>query len=200
MANWWDEAYSAITQWSVSADQLNKDRGAYKDAFVANAAEKGLNYELTSRLMNESTTQEKDLMQSAADLDRRNTLDLMTGEHQFKMAGMQESNRLSKDYLAAQGYQERETLAEQGNQTRRTQEVVNKGAVDVEGVRAQASNYAQDSESQRSRYAQDAESNRVGLRGDEDRKTIRTQGDEARRSTAFEREHAAGLATRMSRR
>lgn len=200
MANWWDEAYSAITQWSVGADQLNKDRGAYKDAFIANAAEKGLNYELTSRLMNESTAQEKDLMQSAADLDRRNTLDLMTGEHQFKMAGMQESNRLSKDYLAAQGYQERETIAETGNQARKTQEVTNKGALDVENVRAQSSNYAQDSESQRSKYAQDAESNRVQLRGDEDRATIRTQADESRRNTAFEREHASGLATRMSRR
>lgn len=189
MANWWDEAYSAITEWSVNADQLNKDRGAYKDAFVANAAEKGLNYDLASRLMKESTEQEKELMQGAADLDRRNTLDLMTGEHNFKIAGMQESNRLSKDFLEAQGFQERETLAEQGYQSRRTQELANKGALDVEGVRSDASRYAQDSESQR-----------VGLRGDEDRKTIRAQGDEARRNVAFEREHAAGLATRMSRR
>lgn len=189
MANWWDEAYSDITKWSVNADQLNKDRGAYKDAFQMNAAEKGLNYELTSRLMRESTDQERGMMQLSADLDRRNTLDLMTGEHQFKMAGMQESNRLSKDYLAAQGYQERETLAEQGNQARRTQEVTNRGMTDVEGIRAAASNYAQDSESQR-----------VGLKGREDRELVRTQGDEQRRTTSFEREHAAGLATRMSRR
>jgi len=189
MANWWDEAYSDITKWSVNADQLNKDRGAYKDAFQANAAEKGLNYELTSRLMNQSNEQSNKEMQLAADLDRRNTLDTMAGEHQLKVSGMQESNRLSKDYLAAQSYQERETLAEQGNQARRTQEVTNRGMTDVEGIRAAASNYAQDSESRR-----------VNLKGQEDRETLRTQGDETRRTTAFEREHAADLATRMSRR
>lgn len=118
MANWWDEAYSDITKWTVNADQLNKDRGAYKDAFQANTAEKGLNYDLTSRLMRESTDQEKELMQGAADLDRRNTQDLMTAEHGFKVAGMQESNRLSKDYLAAEGFQQRESMAEQGYQER----------------------------------------------------------------------------------
>lgn len=118
MANWWDEAYADITKWTVNEDQLNKDRGAYKDAFQANTAEKGLNYDLTSRLMRESTDQEKELMQGAADLDRRNTQDLMTTEHGFKIAGMQESNRLSKDYLAAEGFQQRESMAEQGYQER----------------------------------------------------------------------------------
>jgi hypothetical protein len=189
MANWWDEAYSDITKWSVNSDQLNKDRGSYKDAFQMNAAEKGLNYELTSRLMNQSTDQEKSLMTLSADLDRRNTLDLMTGEHQFKVAGMQESNRLGKDYLAAEGYQTRETLAEQGNQSRRTQEVVNKGQSDVEGIRAAASNYAQDSESRR-----------VGLKGQEDRETIRTTGDEERKTYSYQRDTDADRAVRYSRR
>jgi hypothetical protein len=131
MANWWDEAYSDITKWSVNADQLNKDRGSYKDAFQMNAAEKGLNYELTSRLMNQSTDQEKGMMQLSADLDRRNTLDLMTGEHGFKVAGIQESNRLSKDYLAAEGYQARESMAEKGYQDRMGQQVTNQGAYAV---------------------------------------------------------------------
>jgi len=189
MANWWDEAYSDITKWSVNPDQLNKDRGAYKDTFQMNAAEKGLNYELTSRLMSQSTDQEKSMMQLSADLDRRNTLDLMTGEHGFKMAGMQESNRLSKDYLAAEGYQTRETLAEKGNQDRRVQEVVNRGASDVENIRAAASNYGQDSESRR-----------VSLKGQEDRETVRTTGDEERKTYSYQRDTDADRATRMSRR
>ena len=188
-SNWWDEAYNAVTKWSTNTDQLNKDRQAYQDTFLMNAAEKGLNYDITSRLLNQSTEHERGLMQHAADLDRRNTLDLMTGEHQFKIAGMQESSRLSKDYLAAEGFQQRETIAEQGNQARRTQEVANKGMTDVEGIRAAASNYAQDSESRR-----------VGLKGQEDRETVRTTAEEQRRTTQFEREHAAGLATRMARR
>ena len=40
----------------------------------------------------------------------------------------------------------------------------------------------------------------VSLRGDQDRLTLRTQAEEQRRGVAFEREHAAGLATRMARR
>jgi len=171
MANWWDEAYSDITKWTVNADQLNKDRGAYKDAFQANTAEKGLNYDLTSRLMRESTDQEKELMQGAADLDRRNTQDLMTAEHGFKIAGMQESNRLSKDYLAAEGYQQRETLAEQGYQER-----------------------------EKVKTTGEEERRTAVTQGEQQREGLRTQGDEQRRTTAFEREHAAGLATRMSRR
>jgi len=131
MANWWDEAYSDITKWSVNADQLNKDRGSYKDAFQMNTAEKGLNYDLTSKLMNQSTDQEKSMVQLSADLDRRNTLDLMTGEHNFKVAGMQESNRLSKDYLASEGFQTRETLAEQGFQDRASKQVTNQGTYAV---------------------------------------------------------------------
>ena len=131
MANWWDEAYSDITKWSVNADQLNKDRGSYKDAFQMNTAEKGLNYDLTSKLMNQSTDQEKSMVQLSADLDRRNTLDLMTGEHNFKVAGMQESNRLSKDYLSAEGFQTRETLAEQGYQDRASKQVENQGTYAV---------------------------------------------------------------------
>jgi len=265
--NWWDEAYKHIqSNWSINADQQNKDRQAYQDSFMMNTAEKGMNYELTSRLLQQSTDHERDLMGAAADLDRRNTLDLMTGEHNFKLAGMQESNRLSKDFLAAQGYQERETMAEQGNQARRTQEVQNKGMADVEGIRAATANYAQDSESRRvglagqenretaritgeqdrlgyrvqgeeqragirttgeeerlnigARGEQDRMGYRVqgeeqragirttgeeerlniGARGREERAGIRTTGDETRRTTAFEREHAAGLATRMTRR
>jgi hypothetical protein len=222
MANWWDEAYSDITKWSVNSDQLNKDRGAYKDAFQMNAAEKGLNYELTSKLMNQSTNQEKSLMSLSADLDRRNTLDLMTGEHRFKIAGMQESNRLGKDYLAAEGFQTRQNLAEQGYQERRTQETVNKGMTDTEAIRAGASKYAQDSESKRSTYAQDAETKRstyaqdaeskrstyaqdsetrrVSLKGQEDRETIRTTGDEERKTYSYQRDTDADRAVRYSRR
>jgi hypothetical protein len=189
MANWWDEAYSDITKWSVNADQLNKDRGAYKDAFQMNAAEKGLNYELTSNLMDKSTDQEKSMMQLSADLDRRNTLDLMTGEHNFKTAGMQEANRLSKDYLAAEGRETRATIGETGYQERLKQDVVNKGAADVESIRAKASDYAQDSESRR-----------VNLKGQEDRETIRTTGDEERKTYSYQRDTDADRAVRMSRR
>jgi hypothetical protein len=309
MANWWDEAYSDIANWSVNADQLNADRGAYKDAFQMNAAEKGLNYDVTSRLMDKSSNQERETMQLSADLDRRNTLDLMTGENQFKIAGMQEANRLSQDYLAAEGAENRANLQEQGSQSRLTQETANRGMADVEAIRAAASNYGQDADTKRagiaagssmyqsdaaadasrygsdaqagasryasdanvrstglqadaqkyaaeaqsgasryasdagvrstelqagaSRFAQEEESRRVGLQGEQDRLNYAAQGDQQRRGmetqgaqdrlsigtrgeqeratvsrTAEEqrktgisdREHAAGLAVRYSRR
>lgn len=118
MPNWWDAAYADITGWSVGADQANRDRGAYKDAFQLRMAEKGKDYEMSTALMQHATQQEKELMQSSADLDRRNTLDLMSAEHGMKMQGMQESHRLSKDFAAAEGFQTRENLAEQGFQQR----------------------------------------------------------------------------------
>jgi len=194
MANWWDEAYSDITKWSVNADQLNKDRGAYKDAFQMNAAEKGLNYELTSKLMDKSTDQEKGMMQLSADLDRRNTLDLMTGEHNFKTAGMQEANRLSKDYLAAEGRETRATIGESGYQDRLKQEVVNRGASDVanieggyglQGVREQ-----QRGETERTGMTLGSQERQIGLTGDESRRTIETQGEQSRRNIETEGEQA----------
>lgn len=218
MANWWDEAYSDIANWSVNADQLNADRGAYKDAFQMNAAEKGLNYDVTSRLMDKSSNQERETMQLSADLDRRNTLDLMTGENQFKIAGMQEANRLSQDYLAAEGAENRANLQEQGTQSRLTQETANRGMADVEAIRAAASNYGQDAETSRTniqadtaKYAQQEESRRVGLQGEQDRLSIGARGEqdratvsrtaeEQRKTGISDREHAANLAVRYSRR
>jgi hypothetical protein len=155
MANWWDEAYSDIAKWSVNSDQLNKDRGAYKDAFQMNAAEKGLNYELTSKLMDRSTDQEKGMMQLSADLDRRNTLDLMTGEHNFKMAGMQEANRLSKDYLSAEGRETRATIGETGYQERLKQDVVNRGATEVAGIQGSTQRDVASTEAGAARYGAD---------------------------------------------
>lgn len=118
MANWWDTAYQDIAGWDVPANQVNADRGAYRDALQMRLAEKGKDYEMTTSLMQHATGQEKDLMQASADLDRRNTLDLMSAEHGMKMQGMGESHRLSKDFLAAEGFQQRETLSEQGFQQR----------------------------------------------------------------------------------
>lgn len=118
MANWWDAAYQDIAGWGITADQGNRDRGAYRDAFMMRMAEKGKDYEMTTSLMSHATNQEKELMQSSADLDRRNTLDLMSAEHGMKMQGMGESHRLSKDYLSAEGFQQRETIGEQGFQQR----------------------------------------------------------------------------------
>lgn len=200
MANWWDEAYSAIQNWSVDADQRSKTRQSDRDTFMLAMAEKGKNYELTSKMMRDSTDQEKELMQGSADLDRRNTLDTMAAEHNFQIAGLQESNRLGKDYMAAEGYQQRESLAEEGYQKRELQRVTNEGQRDVSSIQAAASNYGQDSETTRNRETNQSAERQRRIAGDEERRTIRTTGDENRRNVAFEREHAAGLSTRMSRR
>jgi len=160
MANWWDSAYASIASWGVGGGQENKDRGAYKDAFEMRMAEKGKDYEMTQALMGHATGQEKELMQASADLDRRNTLDLMSAEHGMKTQGMQESHRLGKDYLAAEGFQQRESMAEQGFQSR-------------EGTKTE---------------------------GEQTRLNVEKQGDVQRRNLEHDREHAAGLATRMARR
>lgn len=169
--NWWDEAYNGILNWSVNPNQLNADRGVMQDAFQISAAEKGLNYDITSRLMQRSTADEKSLMQLSADLDRRNTLDLMTGEHGFKIAGMQEANRLSKDYLAAEGIETRRNYQTQGEEQRKG--IVTSGEQDRLGYQTQ---------------------------GSENRKTVQTQAEEARKSYAYERDTDADRAVRMSRR
>ncbi len=169
--NWWEEAYNGVINWSVNPNQLNPDRGAMQDALQVSAAEKGLNYDITSRLMARSTEDEKSLMQLSADLDRRNTLDLMTGEHDFKIAGMQEANRLSKDYLAAEGVETRLGYQTQGEEQRKG--IVTSGEQD--------------------RLT-------VGAKGEQDRLGYQTQGDEARKTYSYQRDTDADRAVRMSRR
>jgi hypothetical protein len=170
MANWWDEAYSAVQNWSVNANQLNPDRGAYQDAFTMNAAEKGLNQDITTKLMDKSYNQDLGKMQSSADLDLRNSKEMMATENTFKIAGMEKASQLSLGYLAAESAEGRTTLKEQGNQSRQLQEVTNTGMKDVEGIRAAASNYSQDQANRR-----------VGLQGEQDRRNYATQGEEQRR-------------------
>jgi hypothetical protein len=114
---------------------MNKDRGSYKDAFQMNAAEKGMNYELTSNLMYQSTAQEQSLMQKSADLDFRNTAGLMADEHQYKMAGLQES----------------------GAQAIGLQGAVNEGMAAVEGIRSGAAQNIAGIQADAQRYGADQE-------------------------------------------
>lgn len=140
---WWDQAYAAIQKQPVQPNQQNQDWGAMKDAFLLSTAEKGLNYELTRALSAAATNDEKGLMQLSADLDRRNTLDLMAGEQKFKIEGLQAANDLSKDYLSAEGAQSRANIAAQGEQDRSLQYLQNTGAIDVaKQQRAAAENVA----------------------------------------------------------
>ena len=220
--NWWDQAYSAIQKKPVEPDQRNQDWGAMRDAFMVSSAEKGLNYELTRALSASATNDEKGLMQLSADLDRRNTLDLMAGEQQFKIEGLKTANALSKDYLAAEGSQSRANISAQGEQDRSLQQIQNEGSMGVANIQAGASKYGADRSLQatestnfankyitetqekgateRTGMSLASQERQIGLTGDETRKTVRTQAEEGRTSVAFEREHAAKLATSMTRR
>jgi hypothetical protein len=190
---WWDNAYQDIKNWSITEDQKNPDRGIYQDAFQMNMAEKGYDFELTKAMNNEMAGHERGMMTLSADLDRRNTMDLMGAEHGWKIAGMETQQRLGKDYLAAEtdstvrigqeqglqqrlgqkesGYQERETEAEKGFQ-------------------------------QRAGYRVQGQENREGTRvtGQEDRLKIRTTGDETRRALSHDRDTAMRGAVAMNRR
>lgn len=204
-----------------------------RDAFMVSSAEKGLNYELTRALSASATNDEKGLMQLSADLDRRNTLDLMAGEQQFKIEGLKTANALSKDYLAAEGAQSRANISAQGEQDRSLQSLQNEGSSSVANIQAGAAKYGADRSLQatestnfankyiaetqekgatertgmqergateRTGMSLASQERQIGLTGDETRKTVRTQAEEGRTSVAFEREHAAKLATSMTRR
>lgn len=143
-SNWWDEAYAAIQKTPVTPTQQNNDWGAMRDAFLISTAEKGLNYELTRALSAAATAEEKELMGLSADLDRRNTLDLMTAEQMFKLEGLEAANALSKDYLSAEGAQSRANIAAQGDVDMGVQQLRNTGAENVATTQAGASMYDAD--------------------------------------------------------
>ncbi len=232
-STWWDQAYSSIVKTPVKPNQQNQDWGAMRDAFRISTAEKGLNYELTRALSASATNDEKGLMQLSADLDRRNTLDLMAGEQKFKIEGLSVANALSKDYLAAEGAQSRANISAQGEQDRSLQQVQNEGAMGVANIKAGSDKYTADRSLQatestnfankyiaetqekgatertgiqesgateRTGMQLQSQERQIGLTGDENRKTISKQAEEDRYSVRDGREHAAGLATRMSRR
>ena len=144
--SWWDESYEDIINWNISEDQYNPDRQAYKDAFQMEVTTMGLDYEITSGLMAQDTANTQNLMQTQADLERRNEPDSMTAQHEFNTDSMYTSQELSKDYLAAEGYQERETIAEQGYQSRELQKISEQGQTTRTAIDASSRDYASDAQ------------------------------------------------------
>jgi hypothetical protein len=219
---WMEAAYQGVMDWNVSNDQVNPDRGTYKDVLQSSTASKYSDFLLTQGMMETAADKEAKLMQVSADLDRKNTLDLMTAEHTFKTEGMKTSNDLSKDYLQADTYSKLAQIGETGNQQDRIQRTTNQGTRDVANIQREASNYAQDAETGRTASTNQSMERRIGLAGTEDRASrvtqgeqdrlgyrvqgeeqregIRTQGDENRRYLAFDRASAFQLARQGARR
>jgi hypothetical protein len=160
-----------ITGMKVGVDQRNPDRGVMKDAFVFSQAEKGINAGIAKDLMKTSTGQEKELATHAADLDRRNTLDSMTAEHRFNLEGMSASTRHQQDLMKSE-YGFNIGTMQKGSDLKRA-EMGDEYNYDI---------------------------GKIKQTGAEERSTIETQGEVTRKNTAFEREHAAKLATAYSRR
>jgi hypothetical protein len=131
-------AYQGVMDWNVSSDQVNPDRGTYKDALQASTASKYVDSEISKNQLGYAADVQTKLMQA----NTKNTQELMTTENNFKMAGMDKSHALSKDFLGAQtdsdiaktrvsgqeqraGYQtqgqeNRASIAETGNQQRQS--------------------------------------------------------------------------------
>jgi hypothetical protein len=109
-------AYEGVMNWQVSNDQANPDRGTYKDALQASTASKFTDYEISKGLLDAvGQAQER-----ASNVDTRNTKELMTAEHGFKLEGMEKANTLSKDYLGAQTNSDVTKIRATGQETRET--------------------------------------------------------------------------------
>lgn len=169
--SWYQSAFQDIMNWTVNPASQNPNRGADRDAFQMSMAAAGAQNQMT-----------QENMQLGADLDLRNTQQIMASEHGYNLANMTHANELAKDYLQNEtastvrqqqesglqqrlgiqetGFQERQTVAEQGYQTRANTRVS----------------------------------------GQENRAMVRTQGDEARRLMSHDRDTAARMAVSQSRR
>jgi hypothetical protein len=98
--SWMRDAYDSVVAWGkdLPKSQVNPDRGAYIDALVTSTASKYVDSEINKDLFGFAADKQTKLMEA----DRDNTKDLMATEQKFKLEGMGESNRLSKDFLGAQ--------------------------------------------------------------------------------------------------
>ena len=98
--DWMRDAYDSVVAWGkdLPKSQVNPDRGAYIDALVTSTASKFVDTEINKDLFGFAADKQTKLLEA----DRDNTKDLMAAEQKFKLEGMGESNRLSKDFLGAQ--------------------------------------------------------------------------------------------------
>lgn len=203
LPDYYRNTLDTIANWNIGVDQRNPDRGAYRDAFMMSTAEKGVNYDLASRLMDQSVNNEMNLTRQAADLDRRNTLDLMSAEHGFNLQGMKTSQALAKDYAYAQGNIQSNLIKTEGEQARLNIRETTAGQIATIGATGTQERLGMKTagEEQRKGIVTTGEQERlnIGARGEQDRSTITRQAEEGRRSVEHEREHAASLATRMTR-
>ena len=122
--DWMRDAYSGVLGggdennkgWSVTNDQANPDRGVFKDALQVGTASKYVDYELSKGLLESAADTQTRVM----DADRKNTEQLMGTEHNYTTAGMEKANTLSKDYLRAEGQENREVIRTTGEEQRIT--------------------------------------------------------------------------------
>ncbi len=154
---WMEAAYQGVIDWNVSNTQQNPDRGAMKDALQASTAGKYVDYELSKGMVDQATESEAKLMQLSADMDQRNTANLMAKEHQFNTEGMKLSNELSKDYLGAETGSEIAKIGATGEQQRVLQETVNKGSTDVANIGADAQKFGYQAQADAAKYGADAQ-------------------------------------------
>jgi hypothetical protein len=130
MANYWDDALTAIQSWTIDDSQANPDKGAWKDAFIISTAQAGMQYEFDTAKDAQQTNNQISLINALGAVEKQNTEAASAQTFNQNLAYMTQSQALAKDYLGFESQQGRLNIAEEGFQARQLQQVTDAGALD----------------------------------------------------------------------